>query len=236
MDYLLIRGTFTPINWLLDLRSYGLNIARKTTSAGAIDWEGEIILYNSISFSISDFRSFIHGLASVTRNFLYKELLFENRVSTRDSPIRNIPPIPWSRIYDNPLDSTPFRNFLGDSQTDLGLDSLEKWLYNRIATSPDLASRFTIPGPRFSWNHQKLKDWIQGIQNFLEKLLVLFHITGGQLARYPELGSIQFSNSIKTGLRNIFLESEMAFLLLITIRAIQFRTRLRLSTDIYLGK
>ena len=37
VDSLLIRGSFTPINWLLDLRSYGLAIARKTTSVGAID-------------------------------------------------------------------------------------------------------------------------------------------------------------------------------------------------------
>ena len=211
VDSLLIRGSFTPINWLLDLRSYGLAIARKTTSVGAIDWEGELILYNSISFSISDFRSFIHGLTSATRDLLYREILFENRVPTTNSPTRSIPIIPWSRIFDNPLDSTPFQNFLGDSRTDLGLDHSEKWLYNRIATSPDLASRFTIPSQEFSWHHRKLLDWIQGIQNFLEKLLVLFHITGGQPARFPELGSIRFSNSIETGLRNIFLEGQMVF-------------------------
>ena len=142
-----------------------------------------MILYGSISFSILNFRSFIHGLVSATRILLRKELLFEI-----DSIA--IPSIPWSRIYDNPLDSTPFRNFLGDNRTDLGLPNSEKWLYNRIATNPILASRFTIPGPVFSWNHQKLLDWIQKIRVFLEKLLVLFHITGGQPARFPELGSI----------------------------------------------
>ena len=151
VDHLLIRGNFTPISWLLDLRSYRLNIAQKTTSIGAIDWEGEVILYGSISFLISNFRSFIHSLVSATRILLRKELLFEI-----DSIA--IPSIPWSRIYNNPLDSTPFRNFLGDNRTDLGLPNSEKWLYNRIATNPILASRFTIPGPVFSWNHQKLLD------------------------------------------------------------------------------
>ena len=42
------------------------------------------------------------------RILLRKELLFEIDSIT-------IPSIPWSRIYDNPLDSTPFQNFLGDN-------------------------------------------------------------------------------------------------------------------------
>jgi len=37
VDRFLIRGTHTPINWLLDLRSYGIKIAWSTTSSGLID-------------------------------------------------------------------------------------------------------------------------------------------------------------------------------------------------------
>ena len=188
-----------------------MKIDRSTTTSSQIDWNSDTILYKSLSFSISDFRAFIHGLTSSTRATLFGDILFENRVSTRDSPIRNIPNIPWKRIFDNPLDSTPFSNFLLDPRTQLGLDSPEKWLFNRIATSPDLASRFSIPGPQLTWNSQKLSDWISNIQLFLEKLLILAHIIGGQPPRAPELASIRYSNSTTTGVRNIFVESGFVY-------------------------
>jgi len=121
VDRFLIRGSNTPMNWLLDLRNYGLKIARTSTSSGYIDWDGETILYGSISFSISNFRSFLHGLTSSTRDILFREILFENSTFTSDTPLRPIPDIPWEGIFDNPIDSTPFSNFLSDSRTDLGL-------------------------------------------------------------------------------------------------------------------
>jgi len=211
VDRFLIRGSNTPINWLLDLRNYGLKIARTSTSPGYIDWDGETILYGSISFSISNFRSFLHGLTSSTRDILFREILFENSTFTSDTPLRPIPDIPWEGIFDNPIDSTPFSNFLSDSRTDLGLQNPQKFLFTRIATSPDLASRFSLPGPGLTWNTRKLSDWISTIQLFLEKLLLLFHLGGGQPSRAPEILSIRFSNSIETGNRSIYLENGFVY-------------------------
>ena len=207
VDRFLIRGTRTPIDWLLDLRSYGMNIARKMTTTGQLEWEGESLTYGStISFSISDFRSFTHGLLTATRGILYKDLLFENSTSNR-----NIPEIPWSRIYDNPIDSTPFSSFLSDPRTQLGIENPEKFLFNRIRSSPDLASRFSLSGPEFTWNTRKLRDWFGITRSYLEKLLVLSHLTGGGPARFLELVSIQYSNSTTTSLRNIFGENGLLF-------------------------
>jgi hypothetical protein len=44
---------------------------------------------------------------------------------------------------------------------------------------------------------------------FLEKLIVLMHITGGQPARGPEIISVRHSNTVKGGHRNIFIEGGM---------------------------
>jgi len=203
----LIRGSRSPFEWMLDLRSYGLKIARNTTSSGYINWEGETIIYRTLSFSIANFREFVHGLISSTRALLFQDILFENSISTAKSPLRKIPDISWRQIYDNPLDSTPFSNFLNDSRTNIGLENPERFLYSRIATSPDLASRFTIPGPEFHWDSRELSDWISFLSRFLENLLVLIHVTGGQPARAPELLSLRYSNSTKTGTRNIFIEN-----------------------------
>jgi len=211
VDRFLIRGTRSPINWLLDLRNYGLKIARTSTSPGYIDWEEDIILYGSISFSISNCCSFLHDLISSTRAILLREILFENTSFTPEIPLRSIPSIPWNGIFDNPLDSNPYSNFLLDSRTNLGLENPEKFLFTRIATSPDLASRFTLPGAGLTWNTRKLSDWISSINLFLEKLLLFSHLGGGQPARAPKLLSIRFSNSIETGTRSIFVKNGLVF-------------------------
>ncbi|KAL6716772.1 hypothetical protein ACLMJK_006340 [Lecanora helva] len=158
IDRFLIRGTKTTMAWLLDLRSYGLKIARSSTSPGYIDW--------------SD----------------------------------NIPEIPWSRIFDNPVDNAGFSNFLANPRSDFGLENSDRWLYNRISENSSLSSRFFLSGPGNPWNKKELFEYTRSLRVFLEKLLVLFLISGGQPPRAPELLSLRSTNSTTTGLRNIFIE------------------------------
>jgi aspartate/tyrosine/aromatic aminotransferase len=47
------------------------------------------------------------------------------------------------------------------------------------------------------------------VVEFWEKLIVLMHITAGQLARGLEIMSIWYSNTVKGGHRNIFIEDGM---------------------------
>ncbi|KAL6713252.1 hypothetical protein ACLMJK_009373 [Lecanora helva] len=110
--------------WLLDLRSYGLKIARNSTSPGYIDWS----------------------------------------------------------------------------------ENSDRWLYNRISENSSLSSRFFLSGPGNPWNKKELFEYTRSLRVFLEKLLVLFLISGGQPPRAPELLSLRSTNSTTTGLRNIFIE------------------------------
>ena len=202
VDRFMIRGSHSPIHYILDLRAYGLKIARESTTIGHIDWDRETIFYSGISFSMSDFRGFLHGLVHSTRTILYDELLFKSITKSRD-----IPKIPWEKIHENPLDNSPFSNFLYNPQLDLDISRPQDWLFNRISLNKDLISRFEIPGEDFHWNRKRLETYFESITLFLEKLLILIHISGGQPARAPELLSLQYNNSIKSGLRNIFYEN-----------------------------
>ena len=78
IDRFIIRDSHIPIDWLFDLRIYGINIARNTITTGQIDWNNNQISYDGqISFFISDFRGFIHGLIASTRFILFENLLFD---------------------------------------------------------------------------------------------------------------------------------------------------------------
>ena len=198
----MIRGSHSPIQYILDLRAYGLTIARNSTSIGQIDWNKETIFYSSISFSMSNFRGFIHGLLYSTRAILFDEILFRSITKSR-----RIPLIPWEKIYENPLDNSPYSNFLNNPQTNLGIPRPQDWLFSRLSQHEDLLRRFQIPSSEFQWNKKRIETFFDSITLFLEKLLILVHISGGQPARGPELLSLQYSNTIKTGIRNIFYEN-----------------------------
>ena len=95
IDRFMIRGFYTPMNWLFDLRVYGMNIVRNTITTGQIDWNNDQISYGGqISFSMSDFRGFIHGLIASTRSMLFEDLLFDHLSKSTSE----IPSISWSTI------------------------------------------------------------------------------------------------------------------------------------------
>ena len=118
IDRFIIRDSHTPIDWLLNLRVYDINITRNTITTNQIDWNNNQISYGEqISFSISDFRGFIHGLIVFTRSIFFKNLLFDH-LSKSTSEIFSIS---WSIIFDNSLNFISFFNFLNDSRTDFKL-------------------------------------------------------------------------------------------------------------------
>ena len=134
---------------------------------------------------MSDFRGFLYGLVHSTRTILYNEILFKSITKSRD-----IPEIPWEKIHENPLDNSPFSNFLHNPQSDLNISRPQDWLFNRISLNQDLISRFEISGEDFYWNLKRLETYFELITLFLKKLLILIYISGSQSARAPELLSL----------------------------------------------
>ena len=76
MDRFMVRGSHGPMQWMLDLRTYGLKIHYNTTARGHVEWTGDELLYKELHFSMAQFRGMVHGLASESRRLLTEELLF----------------------------------------------------------------------------------------------------------------------------------------------------------------
>jgi hypothetical protein len=54
MDRSMVRGSHSPMQWMLDLRTYGLNIRYNTTPQGHIDWtDGDELLYKGLQFTLA---------------------------------------------------------------------------------------------------------------------------------------------------------------------------------------
>ena len=123
MDEFMVRGSHSPMQWMLDLRTYGMKIHFNTTADGHIDWQGDLVLYKKIQFTMTQFRGMIHGLVAETRRILQEELMF--------APDDEMPAIPWSKLRDNPVNKQPGWNFTRDKRNRFPVDG-EWWLFNRI--------------------------------------------------------------------------------------------------------
>jgi hypothetical protein len=61
----MVRGTHSPLEHMLDLRSYGLKVYYNTTTEGYISWiRYDEIIYKDLTFTIGDFRGFVYRLVS----------------------------------------------------------------------------------------------------------------------------------------------------------------------------
>ncbi|KAI7103405.1 hypothetical protein KC316_g20707, partial [Hortaea werneckii] len=106
MDAFMVRGCGSPMQWMLDLRAYGMKIAFNTTSPGHVDWSnGDTLQYKSLKFSMADFRGMVAQLHQATRRALVEDVMLTPAAD-------DIPAIPWQHLYDDPSNSQPGWSFL----------------------------------------------------------------------------------------------------------------------------
>jgi RecQ family ATP-dependent DNA helicase len=204
MDQFMVRGSHGPMQWMLDLRTYGLKIHYNTTSRGHVEWTGgDELLYKGLQFNMAQFRGMVHGLVTESRRLLMEELLFGSSKATKP-----IPSVPWESMRDNPTDERPGWSFLKDHRTRMPVDG-ERWLFERVGRDASIRNRFMKPGTRSGVDREGVERYMGRVVEFREKLAVIMHMAGGQPARGPEILSVRHSNTVKGGHRNIFIEDGM---------------------------
>ena len=198
VDKFMVRGTDSPMQWILDLRTYGLKIHYNSTTPGHVGWMGQDRLcYKELTFTMGQFKGFVHQLVSDTRQLLLDELMFTDTT--------DVPEIPWKTLYDDPTQSGHGWSFLQDTRTPWPVDGAQ-WMQQRLRREPRLAKQFFEHGaPRMA----KIDSFMRRVVAFRRKLSIAIHICGGQPARAPELLSIRHKNTDSGGHRNVFIENGM---------------------------
>ena len=198
----MVRGTHGPMQTLLDWRTYGLKIHYNTTAPGHVTWMGqERLLYQQVQFTMGEFRGFVHGLVGATRTLL-GELLQEADLGL------GLPAIPWDRLFDDPAEQTPGWSFLRDRRTPWPVDGA-RWMVERLRGEPGVQRQVMTRG---AFHPRKIRQYLQRVARFLEKLAVAVHLTGGAPARAPELLSTQHVNTETNQQRNIYIEDGLVVL------------------------
>ncbi|EED17272.1 hypothetical protein TSTA_023260 [Talaromyces stipitatus ATCC 10500] len=138
VDTFMIRGSQSLMQWMLDLRIYGLKIHYNTTTEGHVGWQNhDELLYKDLQFTMSEFRGMVDRTTREAWRILMEDLL---QCSPEDAPA-----IPWDWLYDNPhIQRHPAlrRKFMhADEQTFLEkLIACTQFTWGQPARAPELLS------------------------------------------------------------------------------------------------
>ena len=121
-----------------------------------------------------------------------------------------MPELPLHRLTDDPVNNRRGWNFLKHPANRAALPTTgERWMLDRILASDALRKDFVQlrrSDATIVWSKGLLEAYLDWVDEFLERLLLLVHITGGQPARATELISIRHCNTPEGRHRNIFVE------------------------------
>ncbi|PCG88207.1 hypothetical protein PENOC_112060 [Penicillium occitanis (nom. inval.)] len=203
----MVHGTRSPFAWITRLRTYGKKVQNTTTSLGYIYWseDQERLSYKGLEMTMESFRRFVQTEVREAQQSL-ETLFLLHEEESRESVI---PSIPLSRLQDDPSESRLGWNFLQDARNAEALPNGRRWLLDRVLKTEWLRMEFLDlqqPSDQIKWKIPAVQAYLRDRDRFLELLLLLCHLTGGQPARGTEILSLRHRNTLHGRHRSIFIE------------------------------
>ena len=106
-----------------------------------------------------------------------------------------LPALNLRNLKDDPVVKTPGWSFLLDERNSQ-LHGYDRWLLNRVCEHGRLRKRFLASSSEpIKWRKKAAECYLQQVDAFLCRLLLLVHMSAGQPARATELLTIQWRNA-----------------------------------------
>lgn len=208
------RSESMPMQYVFRLRSYGITAKSNTASPGLISWKGSDLFFKGTQLSLSSLAILLQSTITSARRILYHDLLFQPFDPTKDTQPAAIPLIPWAR-----LQSHVSQDQVGFSIADglfTAVDGSENWLLSTIIGRPDLKAKWypSSAGTCLVPNVKVLSGYLKLVDQLLEHLLFLIHLTAGLPARSTEILTLRHTNTAIGGLRNIFIDQDLVMIVI----------------------
>lgn len=137
-------GRPSPMDYILRLRTYGIQIRYDTTEDGLVDWQGERVLYGHIDFTMSALRGMAFGMIQECRVLLFRNLLMvevNNDGELTKQGMATLPVIPWKDLVDDPAQRKPGWSVFEDKRNKFPVNG-KTWLWDRIWSEDALFEQF----------------------------------------------------------------------------------------------
>ncbi|KAK3347306.1 hypothetical protein B0T25DRAFT_415540, partial [Lasiosphaeria hispida] len=97
----------TPMDWIFDLRTYGMKIAMSTPSEGRLLFNGLEVIYSDVTFQMNCFTEMLYHLVEEIDGVM-GQLTFLSILKDE------MPPILWDKLSDDSLQDKVGYSFLTD--------------------------------------------------------------------------------------------------------------------------
>ena len=170
-----------PMAEILRLRLLAIHIAGETVRQAQIRWkdDGQSLIFKDIQFGLRPLQAWIREVLRAA-NEIMKECLC---LGLDDIPV--LKPHDWQ---DNWEESRPGRSFIDDPRNQSRHEGKAQWLYRQILERPPIRQRFfkQDTNGRLILAPLAADEYEKDVQRFLERLMVLLHVSSGQPGRRPE--------------------------------------------------
>ncbi|RMI97528.1 hypothetical protein CDV36_016208 [Fusarium kuroshium] len=202
----------TPTQFIIRLRNYGRAVAGNSATPGSISWDNEDAVYKGIRINILGVQSMLHAALRQAETLLYKHLLLCADYDDQSPAELGLPEIPWSQLIDNAADATVGHSFV--STLFQLLPDSNGWAFRKVWSNETLRRAWLEEHSDPGFKVREKRAWRYGefLEEFLEVLLFLVHLSGGQAARSLELLTLRHRNTVNGGVRNIFFDRGLIML------------------------
>jgi hypothetical protein len=210
-DRFMTHGTRSPFSWANRLRMYAKKVRDSTTSLGYIDWsnDGETVSYKDVvNLSVAAFKKFVADQVAQAQKLLEGLLLLHPSEQLHKLGVG----IKMHQLVDNAVEGSRGYSFLQHPDNLKGaLPDKRNWLLRRVLHNDWLQDEFIEEGraPQVLWKTRRVEEYMQQVDAFLERLLLLVHLTSGQPARGTELLTLRYENTLHGHHRSVFIDNGM---------------------------
>lgn len=213
----------TPMDWILDTRTYGMHIQYNTPAPGVIDWVGDRVSYRRVRFTMDQLSDMLHGVVDEARSLLAQLTMVTDRTTegggqgtayadaaqAGERLHASLPRIHWASIEDDHSETREDYSFLGDDRN-TWLREGDEWVFRRIVASRERRSEWGVEGQMTGgFRAEAIRAYGRAFEQFRERLWLMMHMLGGQPGRATEIGGVRVANTVNGGVRNIFAHDGM---------------------------
>ncbi|RYC77864.1 hypothetical protein BFJ63_vAg19262, partial [Fusarium oxysporum f. sp. narcissi] len=202
----------TPTQFIIRLRNYGMAASGQEAMPGSVSWDNEDAIYKGIRINVFGVQSMLQAALQRAEILLYKHLLFCEEYKDQPTTELGLPEIPWDELIDNAADASIGHSFVNNLFQ--LLPESNGWTFCKMWINTALRKAWVEGDSEAEFKLLEKKAWHYGnhLEEFLECLLFIIHLCGGQAARSLELLTLRHRNTTNGGIRNILYDRGLIML------------------------
>jgi superfamily II DNA helicase RecQ len=195
-DKWLVEGEGTPFDAMHKLLQYGMHVGAAAKGKDRVLWseDKQTMFFDGHPLTLDGFRQFIHYIVQDAERTICESLMFGD--------VEVLAKLDLMRLRDNVNIPNINYSFIMDTKNDL-LNGRERMM-SLLKKSPCWRTMYKTEQGAFTWKAKGIRKYEWAVEKFLEHLLILIHITGGQPGRGTEITTLKYANSMGA-LRNVFI-------------------------------